>query len=237
MKRLVIVLLLFLLILPLSGCLVLLRNVVAKNDAPKAVETPALAEDTPAPSAAAATRTPALEPEASGPMSEDDAPYPPSSYTREEALEYLEDRDAPDFTLETLEGNEVSLSDYRGKIVFVSFWQTWCPPCVEEMPLFEQLMEKNADVVVLAVNALPGEGKPIPAAEKEVRSFVAENGFTFPVLLDRDGSVFNHQTYRSKYIPANYVIDREGILRVRIEGGYSEASLAEVLDVMRGLDW
>lgn len=220
----------------LSGCFSLFPSMNGAEETPAALEetTP---EETPSPSPSKApsmTKAPAAT---APPDTGADASHPPSTYTREEALGYLEELDAPDFTLETLEGDTVSLSDYRGKIVFLSFWQTWCPPCVQEMPHFDAMMKESDDVVVLAVNALPGEGGSLATAERAVRDFIDENGFSFPVLLDRDGAVFGMSAYASQYIPANYVIDREGVLRVRMQGAFTEEAMAAVLDVMRGLDW
>jgi peroxiredoxin len=105
------------------------------------------------------------------------------------------------------------------------------------MPLFEQMTQEHDDVVVLAVNALPGEGGTARAAEETVREFIADAGYTFPVLLDRDGAVFDSAAYTSQYIPANYVIDREGVLRFRMPGAYGEEILATLLEYMRALSW
>jgi peroxiredoxin len=109
---------------------------------------------------------------------------------------------APSFTLKDLNGKEVNLEDYRGKIVFINFWATWCLPCREEMPSMEKLYSKFKDsgFTMLAVNIREGT--------KKVRAFKERFGLNFPILLDSDGRV------GSKYgvisIPTTYLIDREG---------------------------
>ena len=92
------------------------------------------------------------------------------------------DGTAPDFTLVDLEGNSVSLSDYRGTPVMVNFWATWCPPCRAEMPLIQEFQDRYADeFVVLAVNG--GE------TAQEVEAFVTEQGFNMVFLLDPEFAI------------------------------------------------
>jgi thiol-disulfide isomerase/thioredoxin len=117
---------------------------------------------------------------------------------------------ATDFTLQTLEGNKVSLSSYRGKLVFLSFWATWCGPCKQELPSMQALYDK-----------LKGKGFTVVAVDlaedsKTVKEFVKANGMTFPVLLDTDGKVGG--TYEARSIPTNYLLDRDGKILARIVG-------------------
>ena len=109
-----------------------------------------------------------------------------------------------DFTLEDLNGNKVTLSQLKGKKVFLNFWATWCPPCKAEMPDIEKLYQetKDSDLVILAVNA--GDDK------KTVQDFIAKNNYNFSVLLDSDGEV--SQLYQVTGIPTSYFIDTEGYL-------------------------
>jgi thiol-disulfide isomerase/thioredoxin len=127
-----------------------------------------------------------------------------------------------DFELEDLQGNTVRLSDLKGKIVFLNFWATWCPPCRNEMPHMQAFYEKyQDDMVVLAVNPNKLENQGFDDSEKaeeRAREFVEEEGFTFPVLLDRDDSVWD--MYRQRGIPANYMIDREGTIRYLKPGAF-----------------
>ena len=127
-----------------------------------------------------------------------------------------------DFELEDLQGNSVRLSDLKGKIVFLNFWATWCPPCRNEMPHMQAFYEKyQDDMVVLAVNPNKLENQGFDDSEKaeeRAREYVEEEGFTFPVLLDRDDSVWD--MYRQRGIPANYMIDREGTIRYLKPGAF-----------------
>ena len=134
--------------------------------------------------------------------------------------------DAPieDFELEDLEGNKVRLSDLEGKIVFLNFWATWCPPCRDEMPHMQAFYEKykDEDVVILGINPNQVENQGIndaERAEEKVREFIDDNGFTFPILLDRDDSVW--EVYQQRGIPANYMIDKEGTVKYLKPGAFS----------------
>lgn len=109
---------------------------------------------------------------------------------------------APSFTLKDLNGKEMKLEDHRGKIVFINFWATWCPPCRDEMPSMEKLYTefKGSDFTMLAVDLREGA--------KKVRAFKERFKLNFPILLDSDGRVGSEYGVRS--IPTTYLIDREG---------------------------
>nr|WP_070121368.1 redoxin domain-containing protein [Bacillus marinisedimentorum] len=109
---------------------------------------------------------------------------------------------APDFELETLGGEAVKLSDYRGKKVLVNFWATWCPPCRAEMPDMEKFYN-DKDVEILAVNLTETEGTP-----GDVQPFVDDFGLTFPILMDTSSDVSSK--YRISPIPTSYFIDTKG---------------------------
>lgn len=111
----------------------------------------------------------------------------------------------PDFTLHTLEGKEVTLSDYRGEKVLINFWATWCPPCRAEMPDMQEFYERH-DVNILAVNLTQSE-----ASLNDVESFVKEYNLTFPILLDKNMDVSNN--YSIQPIPTSFFIDEEGVLQ------------------------
>lgn len=106
------------------------------------------------------------------------------------------------FKLENLNGIEVELSDYHGKVVFLNFWATWCGPCRYEMPSMEKLYNefKEAGLEILAINL--GETAPV------VKEFMEEYNLSFPALLDKDNSVA--QVYGVRSIPTTYLIDRDG---------------------------
>lgn len=109
-----------------------------------------------------------------------------------------------DFTLEDLDGNMVSLSDFKGKKIFINFWATWCPPCKAEMPDIEKLYQetKDGDLVILAVNI--GDDK------RTVQDFITKNKYSFKVLLDTDSKV--GELYQASSIPTSYFVDTEGYL-------------------------
>lgn len=141
-----------------------------------------------------------------------------------EGIDYVKmDQPAEDFTAWDFEGNEVQLSDYKGNIVFLYFWATWCGPCREKMPMIQEFYEEHKDqgVVVLAVSSTVVEtrgGDDADSAQDQVKRFIDENGFTFPVILDRYSEGW--KIYQQRGIPANYVIDREGAVRFFRPGSY-----------------
>nr|WP_295973653.1 redoxin domain-containing protein [uncultured Bacillus sp.] len=109
---------------------------------------------------------------------------------------------APDFELESLTGEKVKLSDYRGKKVILNFWATWCSPCKKEMPAMEKFYQRAGDdVEILAVNIDP---------QYNVKGFTEDMGITFPVLLDKKDKV--NSTYSVLTIPTTYFINEEGII-------------------------
>lgn len=127
-------------------------------------------------------------------------------------------RRAPDFELSDLNGQSVSLSDFRGQQVLLNFWATWCGPCRFEMPFLEQVhREQSADgLVVLGVN--------IGETTEEVEQFAADFGLSFTVLLDSDQQVALMYNVRS--IPTTLLIDKDGIIRDRKIGAF--ATLGEI---------
>ncbi len=126
-------------------------------------------------------------------------------------------RPAPDFTLADLDGNQVSLSDLRGKTVFINFWATWCGPCRVEMPEIEAIHQqyKDKDVVVLGVDILETEG--------EVRQFVVEGGYNWTFVMDTTGEVTN--SYQVVAIPTSFFIDKEGIIRAVSVGAMTKGAM------------
>ena len=121
-------------------------------------------------------------------------------------------KEAPDFVLPNLNEQSVRLSDYRGKVVFLNFWATWCKPCREEMPSMEVLY-KNFDhdgLVVLAVSI------DRVTTKKDIPPFVSSMNLTFPVLVDSWGQT--DKRYKLMGVPETYIIDQQGILREKIIG-------------------
>ncbi|PZN06264.1 MAG: alkyl hydroperoxide reductase [Bacillota bacterium] len=121
---------------------------------------------------------------------------------------------APDFELQDVTGRTVRLSDYRGKVVFLNFWATWCPPCREEMPEIQRLVDKGVpDLVVLGVNTSD------PATPAEVKAFMERNGFTWRVPYDAGSRVA--RIYRVVYLPTSYFIGPDGIVWAKYIGPMS----------------
>ena len=118
---------------------------------------------------------------------------------------------AADFTLTDLDGQTQSLRQYRGKIVLVNFWATWCKPCTTEMPAMQVCYDKLRDreFVVLAVNELEDDEK----VKEHIRSY----GHTFPVLMDRENRVANQ--YGVYGLPVSVFIDEAGVVQAYIKGG------------------
>lgn len=120
---------------------------------------------------------------------------------------------APDFTFRDLDFNEVSLSDYRGKIVLLNVWSITCPPCIEEVPYFESLFQKmkgNEDFHLLTVVSNRGE------TEKEVRPFMEKRGLNFHVLIDSKKVVWRR--YKLTGWPETFLIDRDGTILEKFIG-------------------
>jgi peroxiredoxin len=118
---------------------------------------------------------------------------------------------AEDFRLTDLAGKEQSLGQYRGKIVLLNFWATWCKPCTTEMPAMQTTYDKLRDkgFVVLAVNELEDDAK--------VREHIKQYGHTFPVLMDHDNKVANQ--FGVFGLPVSVFIDQEGRVQEYIKGG------------------
>jgi len=118
---------------------------------------------------------------------------------------------ADEFRLTDLDGKAHSLSQYRGKVVLVNFWATWCKPCTTEMPAMQASFDKLRDkgFVVLAINELEDEVK--------VREHIKQYGHTFPVLMDRDNKVANQ--FGVFGLPVSVFIDEKGVVQEYLKGG------------------
>ncbi|WP_143319699.1 cytochrome c biogenesis protein/redoxin [Clostridium sp. HBUAS56010] len=117
---------------------------------------------------------------------------------------------AIDFTLKDQFGNTHSMSDYKGKTIFLNFWATWCPPCRAEMPDIQELYETQETdgengVIILGV-AAPDYGDE--KDEQGIKDFLKENGYAYPVLMDTNAELF--EAYGIYSFPTTYMIDREG---------------------------
>jgi peroxiredoxin len=124
---------------------------------------------------------------------------------------------APDFTFPGLDGKMVSLSDYKGKVVLVNVWATWCPPCVDEMPSMEKLYRKfkGEKFEILAVSI-------DETGLKTVAPFMKKTRLTFPALIDSQGAI--KSVYRITAIPESFIVDKQGLLIKKIVGPADWAS-------------
>lgn len=119
----------------------------------------------------------------------------------------------PDFTFKTLDGREFRLSELHGKVVLVNFWATWCPPCKEEMPIFEREYKRCKDkgFEILAVN--------MDSSESNLQKFLKENNYSFPIVRPSEDL---QKELKLMGFPTSYLLDREGkIYRIRL-GVYKE---------------
>ena len=121
--------------------------------------------------------------------------------------------EAPELTLNDLDGNPVALSDHMGSVVLVNNWATWCPPCKAEMPTLQAYYTNYRDegFMLLAIEA----GDPVP----EVVEFVESYQLTFPILLDPSNLAL--RAFRNDSLPSSYVIDRQGTVRLAWTGPIS----------------
>jgi peroxiredoxin len=134
---------------------------------------------------------------------------------------------APPFKLPALSGGEVELGSFKGRLLVVNFWATWCAPCVEEMPSLERLHR------ALAGEGLVVLGISVDEDEAALRRFVSEHGVSFPVLRDPGGRVAAGLYHATGY-PETFVIDRAGLVSLQYVGP-AEWSTPEALDHFRGL--
>jgi len=134
-----------------------------------------------------------------------------------------------DFTLPDLDGNPHKLSDYKGKVVFLNFWATWCKPCEEEMPsmqaLYKALDKSKFEIVAVSVD------KDGP---ETVRNYAKRFGITFTVLHDRRGKI--KETYKTTGVPETFIIDQNGIVAEKVWGPRDwtlTSSIGTILDLLQ----
>ena len=134
---------------------------------------------------------------------------------------------APDFTVYDADGNAAQLSDYIGKPIVLNFWASWCGPCKNEMPEFnEKSIELEGKVQFLMVNMTDDSRETLDTA----KAYVESEGFTFPVLYDTDIDAAN--TYRVYSLPTTYFIDENGGLTARASGTIDAATLQKGIDMI-----
>ncbi len=136
------------------------------------------------------------------------------------------DLPAPELSLTTLDGQPASLADYRGQVLIVNLWATWCPPCKAEMPDLKAYYEAHRDegLVLVAIN--------IQEPAERVRPFVQAYGLPFPVWLDPEGA--STAAFRTQGLPSTFVIDPEGRIRLIWYGRTSKALLEQYVTPLLG---
>lgn len=139
--------------------------------------------------------------------------------------------EVPKIILKDQNGKEHNLSNYKGKVVFINFWATWCGYCVEELPYLEKVAKDYADdVAVLGISAPKSDLAPKnPDIPKEkIIEFLRKKKITYPVLFDESGKVYAE--YGIKFFPTSYVIGRDGYLAGYIPGGLTEENLRKIIE-------
>lgn len=130
---------------------------------------------------------------------------------------------APDFNLKDQYGVVHSLENYKGKVIFLNFWATWCPPCKKEMPdvenIYKEYGENKKDVVILGVNS---------EKENEVKKFLKDKGYTFPTVIDENSEVM--RKYFIQAFPTSFVIDKEGNVYGYVMGGLTKEQIRQVIE-------
>jgi peroxiredoxin len=128
---------------------------------------------------------------------------------------------APNFMFPGLDGKMVSLSDYRGHVVLVNVWATWCPPCVDEMPsmerLYKELKGENFEILAVSIDAL---------GTKAVAPFMKKYNLSFPALMDSDATI--KTLYQTSGVPESFIVNQEGFLVQKIIGPRDWATPAVV---------
>jgi cytochrome c-type biogenesis protein len=149
-----------------------------------------------------------------------------------------EEEEAPipaiDFTLTDQYGKEHTLSDYKGKVVFLNFWATWCPPCKEEMPHIEELYQEynlnQEEVVILGVANPKSTEYPYNQDEEkeDIIKFLEENEYTFPTVFDETGEVLS--SYYITAFPTTFMIDKEGNVLGYVPGMMTKDMMLSVIN-------
>lgn len=139
---------------------------------------------------------------------------------------YKKNAVAPEFSLPNLDGQAITLASFKGKVVVVNFWATWCPPCRAEMPAMERAAKLMADdnVVILGIH--------VGGNEDKVWSFVTEHNLTFPIVLDKGGKI--SRKWPTVGLPTTFVVDPAGKIAYQAIGG-REWDDPAIMDTLRQL--
>lgn len=141
---------------------------------------------------------------------------------------------APDFTVVDQNGQTHTLSDYKGKVVFLNFWATWCPPCKQELPhiqeIYEEYGKNEENVIILGITNPTSKQYPYSQDQKtkeEIKQFVEENGLTYPTLFDETGEIFSE--YGIQAFPTTFMINQQGEIYGYITGALTKANMKGII--------
>ncbi len=127
---------------------------------------------------------------------------------------------APDFSAAASDGSAVAVSDYRGKVVLLNIWATWCPPCVEEMPsiqrLYEELDHDDFEILAISVDAPAGQQDAFGRPGGDIHAFAEELGLTFRILHNPAGDI--QRVYQTTGVPETFLIGRDGVIYKKVAG-------------------
>lgn len=162
--------------------------------------------------------------------------------SKEKAEEKIEDKEEASgerqkmlsINLEDQNGNIVNVEDFKGKVVFINFFATWCPPCKEEIPDIENLYKENGynknDVVVIGI-AAPNQGRE--QDEEGIKNFIKEYNITYPVLMDRTGEIFGQ--YGAYSLPTTFLIDKESKVYGYVSGAIARDTMDKAIEDTKNL--
>jgi peroxiredoxin len=141
-------------------------------------------------------------------------------------LSFASDKAAPDFTLTDLSGKSISLSNLKGKVIFINFWATWCGPCRHEIPDFIEFYKenKNNGAVILGVS--------VDKSAKKVRDFAEEYGINYPIAMATNEMIGDYKP--GKFIPTTIIIDTNGMIKEKKIGVMDKATLEHYLKEYSG---
>lgn len=201
-------------------------KVLAAEAAPgKAQIKPVVIEATPASESSAASDLVVQATEAIGPIEIPTRPALASDLPPIDAnVGFL----APDFTMQTLDGKTIRLSDLRGRPVLINYWVSWCVPCKEEMPILEKIHQdyRQKGLQVVSVDAIEQDNI------EDVKAMVNTFQMSFPVMLDQ-GEAFKN-SYQASFFPTNYLLDANGVIREIILGSSTADKLIAKVDWLMG---
>jgi thiol-disulfide isomerase/thioredoxin len=147
---------------------------------------------------------------------------------------------APELRLPLIDGGVADLSDYRGRVVMVNIWATWCPPCVTELPSMQRTYEafsgRGLEILAVAVDQRPGERQPDGRIVGVVSEFAERFGLTFKVAVDPTGGT--ERLLGVNYLPTTLLVDRQGRIRAREVGGryWDTEPYVEMIEALLGED-